>query len=106
MKILLIHQFFLEEDDAGGSRFNEMARIWTDMGHEVTVLSGMVHYAESEKRPEYRGKRFYHRMHGKVSVWRCNVSGGYNINFLKRLWAYFAFVFSSLRVGLFKLKDN
>ena len=28
MNILLIHQYFLEKDDGGGSRFNEMTNCW------------------------------------------------------------------------------
>lgn len=28
MRILLLHQYFLEEDDAGGSRWNEMTKTW------------------------------------------------------------------------------
>ena len=42
MKILVIHQFFLEKGDGGGSRFNEMTQVWGKMGHSVTVLAGMV----------------------------------------------------------------
>ena len=44
MNILLIHQYFLEEDDPGGSRWNEFTRVWTEQGHIVTVLGGMMHY--------------------------------------------------------------
>ena len=61
MKILLIHQMFLEEDDPGGSRFNEMTKVWTDAGHEVTVLAGMMHYNGHEKRAEYKGKYFVNK---------------------------------------------
>ena len=56
MRILLIHQYFLEKNDSGGSRFNEMTRIWSDMGHEVTVLAGMVHYATGKKLQRYKRK--------------------------------------------------
>lgn len=106
MKILLIHQYFLEADNSGGSRFNEMTRIWSEKGHEITVLAGMVHYTDSEKRPEYKHKRFVHKQHGRVSVWRCHVSESYNVNFAGRLWAYFSFVFSSIRAGLFRVKGK
>lgn len=106
MKILLIHQYFLEPDDGGGSRFNEMTRFWSDQGHEITVLSGMMHYAKSEKLPEYKGKYFVHKQHDKVSVWRCHVSESYNVSFLGRMWAYFSFVFSSTWAGLFKAKGK
>ena len=56
MRVLLIHQYFLEEDDPGGSRWNEMIITWTDLGHEVTVIAGMMHANGLEKRPEYKGK--------------------------------------------------
>ncbi len=106
MRILLIHQYFLETNDGGGSRFNEMSRIWSEQGHEITVLAGMMHYSNPEKRPEYKGKYFVHKQHGKVSVWRCHVSETYNLNFIGRLCGYFSFVFSSIWAGLFKVKGK
>lgn len=106
MKILLIHQYFLEEDDAGGSRWNEMTRQWTSKGHEVTVLAGMMHYTGNSKRPEYKGKFCAKKCQGKVTVWRSHVSESYNSNFLGRLWGYFSFMFSSLYTGLFKVKGK
>jgi glycosyltransferase involved in cell wall biosynthesis len=106
MKILLIHQYFLETNDGGGSRFNEMTRNWSEQGHEITVLAGMMHYSNSEKRPEYKGKHFVYKQHDQVEVWRCHVSESYNINFLGRLWGYFSFVFSSVWAGLFKIKGK
>lgn len=106
MKILLIHQYFLEQDDPGGSRFNEMTRTWSEQGHQITVLAGMMHYSGKEKRAEYKGKFIVHKQHDQVSVWRCHVSESYNTNFLGRLWAYFSFVFSSIWAGLFKANDK
>lgn len=106
MNILLIHQYFLEEDDPGGSRWNEFTRIWTAEGHTVTVLGGMMHYNGKEKRPEYKGKYFVKRQQGDVTVWRCHVSEAYNKHFLGRLWGYFSFLFSSLYAGLFKAKGK
>ncbi len=108
MKILLIHQYFLEKDDGGGSRFNELTRLWSSMGSSVTVIAGMVHYATGNKLPRYKGKYvdrdtdFYRN----VDVWRTHVSESYNSSFLGRLWAYFSFVFSSLYVGIFKINDQ
>jgi glycosyltransferase involved in cell wall biosynthesis len=106
MRVLLIHQYFLEEDDPGGSRWNEMTKTWTDQGHEVTVLAGMMHANGSEKRPEYKGKHFVKKQQGAVTVWRCHVSESYNKNFLGRLWGYFSFMFSSLWAGLTKAKGK
>jgi glycosyltransferase involved in cell wall biosynthesis len=102
MRILIIHQYFLEDDDPGGSRFNEMAKSWTDLGHKVTVLAGTIHYNQNTKRAEYKKKTYVKNYQGKVEVFRCFVSEGYNKNFLGRLWGYISFVFSSTYVGLFK----
>jgi glycosyltransferase involved in cell wall biosynthesis len=106
MNILLIHQYFLEEDDPGGSRWNEFSRIWTDQGHTVTVLGGMMHYNGKEKKPEYKGKYFVKKQQGAVTVYRCHVSEAYNKSFIGRLWGYFSFMFSAFYAGMFKAKGK
>lgn len=97
MKILLIHQYFLEKGDGGGSRFNEMTRIWQQKGHGITVVSGMVHYTTGKKYDHYK-KKFIVResVSEGIDIYRCHVSEAYNKNFAGRLWAYFSFVLSSL----------
>lgn len=108
MRILLIHQYFLEKGDGGGSRFNEMTRIWSEKGHSITVLAGMMHYASNKKISRYKGKWTYtdKDFYPDVDIIRCHVSESYNSNFLGRLWAYFSFVFSSVWAGLFKAKGK
>ena len=106
MKILLLHQYFLEPNDGGGSRFNEMAKQWSESGHEITVLAGMMHANGSKKIPEYKGKFILKKKHDKVDVIRCHVSESYNSGFLGRLWGYFSFVFSSIWAGLFSAKGK
>lgn len=106
MKLLLLHQYFLEEDDSGGSRFNEMTKQWSEQGHEITVLAGMMHYNGDKKRDEYKGKWFKEKQQGSVKVWRTHVSESYNVGFLGRLWGYFSFVFSSLWAGIFKVEEK
>ncbi|MEI2275630.1 glycosyltransferase family 4 protein [Sphingobacterium sp. ML3W] len=106
MRILLLHQYFLEEDDPGGSRWNEMAKIWISLGHEVTVIAGMMHYNGSTKRAEYKNRFFAKKMQGDVTVYRTHVSESYNKGFLGRLWGYFSFMFSSLWAGIFKVKGQ
>lgn len=108
MRILLIHQYFLEKNDGGGSRFNEMVKYWSSQGHDVTVLAGMVHYATGEKLEKYKGKFTYTdaNFYQNVDVVRSHVSESYNSNFLGRLWAYFSFMFSAIWAGLFKAKGK
>ncbi len=105
MNILLIHQYFLEKSDGGGSRFNEMSRVWGEQGHHVTVLAGMVHYNRKKKPAKYKNKFVVvDQDDPHETVIRCHVSESYNVNFFGRLWAYFSFVVSSTYAGLFKAR--
>ncbi len=104
MRILLIHQYFLEKGDAGGSRWNEMAKFWAGKNNEITVIAGMVHYATGKKQDRYKGKWTFvdKNFYLNVDIIRTHVSESYNKSFIGRLWAYFSFVFSGIWGGLFK----
>src|SRR5690606_9711333 len=106
MKVLLLHQYFLEDDDPGGSRWNEITKTWTEQGHEVSVIAGMMHYNGNIKREEYKGKFFVKKKQRDVDVYRSHVSESYNSGFLGRLWGYFSFMFSSFWNGVFKVKGK
>lgn len=106
MHILLIHQYYMEEDSGGGSRWNEMTKMWVKEGHQVTVLAGMMDATGTKKPIQYKGKLFAKvEAHG-VTIIRCHVSESYNVNFIGRLWGYFSFVFSSTWAGLTKARDS
>jgi len=107
MKILLIHQYFLGKNQGGGSRFNEMTKIWADEGHEITVIASWP-TVSGKKNPLYEGKYVYHEKayYKNIDVFRCHVSEVYNVNFVGRLWAYFTFVFSSIWAGLFRVRGK
>lgn len=107
MNILLLYQYFLEDDDSGGiPRWNEIAKLWVEAGHNVTVIAGMVHANGKEKQTEYKGKWFVKKQQGDIVVYRTHVSELYNRGFAGRMWGYFSFMFSSLWVGIFKVKGN
>lgn len=106
MNILLIHQYFLEENDSGGSRWNEINKMWTDQDCTVTVLAGMMHANGLRKNEEYKGHYFKKKKQGNVDVIRCHVSESYNSGFAGRLWGYFSFMFSALWAGIFKAKGK
>ena len=105
MNILLIHQYFLTPNGSGGSRFNEMTRVWAESGHRITVLSGMVYHNSGRKYPSFRGKIFANEKHSKnVNVIRCHDSEGGQDSFISRLKVYLMFVVTSTWAGLFKTK--
>ncbi len=107
MKILLIHQYFLEKDDGGGSRFNELTKFWAEAGNEITVIAGMVHYATGKKRSKYKRKFIVKEQYDRnIKVYRCHVSEAYNSSFIGRLWAYFSFVFSSIIAAIFFVREK
>lgn len=106
MNILLLHQYFLEEDGPGGSRFNEMTKIWSDNGHHVSVLASMLTDHNGRKRAEYHKKLFAHKKQGLVDVYRCHVSESYNRNPIGRAWGYFTFTCLALWSGLFKVRGK
>ncbi|MCF0072437.1 glycosyltransferase family 4 protein [Dyadobacter sp. CY261] len=99
MHILLIHQFFLEDNAGGGSRWNEMARIWVAEGHSVTVITGDVHYMQ-EKSGTKPARRFVVSQNkDNVRVIRCRVSRGYHRNSLGRFWGYISFALAAVFAG-------
>ena len=101
MKILIIHQYFLGKDEAGGSRFNQFAKYWSRNGHKITVIAGTVHYATGLKKENYRKKWVIEENDGEAKVLRTYVHSGYNKNFMERLLAYFSFTVSSTWAGIF-----
>jgi glycosyltransferase involved in cell wall biosynthesis len=101
----LIHQYFLDNDEGGGSRFNEMTALWAEKGHHITVLAGMVHYNTGIKKEKYKRKLFYREDYtDRIGIIRCHVSEAYNKNFLGRFWGYLSFTFYSTWAGLFKAR--
>lgn len=104
MHILLVHQFFLGENDSGGSRFNQFVKYWEEQGHTVTVLAGTVNYSTGQKDDKYKGRIITEENPSEATrVLRCYVSDGYNKNFIGRLFGYFSFNLSST-LALFKVK--
>ncbi|MBN2378077.1 MAG: glycosyltransferase family 4 protein [Sedimentisphaerales bacterium] len=101
MHIMIVHQYYLHEKGAGGSRWNQFARYWAQKGHKITIIAGMLEIASAKKFPEYKGK-FIVTEHDaeNITVKRCHVSEAYNKNFLGRAWAYFSHLCSGTIAGL------
>lgn len=104
MRILIIHQYFLEKEGAGGSRFNQFAKYWAREGHKVTIIAGSVDYQTGKKNEKYKKKWISKdKIDKNITVFRCYVAESYNKNFLGRFWAYFSFVCSACWAILFCL---
>ena len=106
MHILIVHQYFLGKDDAGGSRWNQFAKYWAAKGHKITILAGMVHYATGKKPAAYKGKFILREQIGEnIELLRCHVSESYNKSFIGRFWGYLSFALSTVIAGTFKVKS-
>lgn len=100
MRILVVHQYYLTAGAAGGSRFNEFARLWSDAGHEVTVVAGTLDYTTGTVPEPYRGRWMVEEWDGKVRVLRCYVPPSYGKSMGGRMWAFAGFTVSALTAAV------
>lgn len=84
-----------------------MAHIWVGLGHQVTVLCGMLNYVTGKIPDKYRGLKHHHSEYEPgLDVLRCHVSSEYYSGFVGRLRAYFSFVWYGFRGVQTKLKGR
>ncbi len=100
MKIAVVHQYYLMPGAAGGSRFNELARLWSDAGHQVTVIAGNLDYATGTVPERYSGKWMVEERDGPVKVLRCHVPTTYSKGYGGRMVAFAGFTFSAVTAAL------
>lgn len=100
MKIVVVHQYYLMPGQAGGSRFNELARMWSEAGHEVTVVAGNVDYTTGKVPARYDGTWIVEEHDGPVRVLRCHVPSSYAKGYGGRMWAFAGFTFSAITAAL------
>ncbi len=95
LKILVVHQYYLMPGQFGGSRFNEMSRLWSERGHQVTVIAGTVDHGTGKKPERYQGRWVVTERDGPVTVLRCYVPESYGKSYAGRMWAFFGFTLSA-----------
>jgi glycosyltransferase involved in cell wall biosynthesis len=105
MRILFLTQYFPPEVGAPQNRLFDLASRLRENGADVSVLTAMPNYPEMVIHSDYRGKWFCKEKIGRIDVLRSWIFVTSNRkNMLLRFLSYFSFVFSSMLVGLFKLK--
>jgi glycosyltransferase involved in cell wall biosynthesis len=100
LHILVVHQYYLRPGQPGGSRFNEMCRLWAEAGHRVTVIAGTLNYVTGETPDQYRGRWVTVEKDGDVAVYRCRVPSTYHQGRFGRLFAFAGFVLSGTTAAL------
>ncbi len=96
LKILVIYQYYIMPMGAGGSRFDEFARVWTEQGHEVTVVAGNLDHNTGKVPEAYRNKPFVVEMDGAVRVIRCYVPPSYGKSYKGRMLGFAGFTISAI----------
>jgi len=99
MHIVYIHQHFCTNDGASGTRSFDVSRHLAQMGHEVTVITGLLDVGGLKPLPWYRLFR-RERMAG-FDVVVCNVPYGNALNATGRLWAFCWFAVLASIAGAF-----
>jgi glycosyltransferase involved in cell wall biosynthesis len=106
MKILVVHQNYLMPGQGGGSRFNEFARLWSEAGHEVTVVAGNLDYTTGKVPLRYRRSWVVRENDGPVTVYRCRVPRTYSRSYPGRMWAFIGFTASALTAALWASRPD
>jgi glycosyltransferase involved in cell wall biosynthesis len=106
MKILILTQYFPPETGAPQNRLFSLASNLKSFGAEVTILTAMPNYPKMEIYDGYHKKWYVHEQTEAINVYRSWIYVRKSKNIIPRLFNYFSFVFSSLIIGLAKIKKH
>jgi glycosyltransferase involved in cell wall biosynthesis len=104
MRITYIHQHFCTNEGSGGTRSYDVSRHLASLGHEVTMICGVMDISGLKMAPWYRPFRKC-RMDG-FNVIICNVFYASAQGFLPRLWAFAWFAILASIAALFVRRPN
>ena len=104
MHILLIHQAFVTTGEAGGTRHIEFARRLAEHGHRVTIITSPVSYLSGEKSAHGASLWEKEQWAEGIEIRYCWTSSGMHKGFVRRLIAFFSFMFFSFFCAL-NVKD-
>lgn len=99
LHILLIHQAFVDLDEAGGTRHAEFARYLVEQGHRVTVIASPVNYLTGREREDAAKTNI-----AGLQILQAATYRGLHRSFFHRLLSFLTFTFSSFIIGL-SVKD-
>jgi glycosyltransferase involved in cell wall biosynthesis len=106
MKILILTQYFPPETGAPQNRLYELAVRLQKMGAQITVLTAMPNYPDMEIHQEYNGCFYKNEKLDNLDVHRAFIFVSKKKSVFFRLANYFSFVFSSILIGLTKVKNQ
>jgi glycosyltransferase involved in cell wall biosynthesis len=102
MRILWVAQWFPPDLGALPARITEMANVWVEEGHDVTVLTAFPHHPLGEVPPQYRGRAVVIEQWGKVRVIRCWLLALPNRRMWQRTICQLSFGVTALVLGIWR----
>jgi glycosyltransferase involved in cell wall biosynthesis len=100
MHILWVSQWFPPDLGALPGRLTEMARVWTSVGHEVTVVAAFPHHPSGVIPDSYRGKWVVEERYHGIRVIRCRLLALRNQRMWQRTLCQVSFAVSAVLLGL------
>jgi glycosyltransferase involved in cell wall biosynthesis len=100
MRILLVTHYFPPEIGAPQTRLSEFAKMWTEAGHDVTVLTGMPNHPTGIVPQQYRRKlRLREKSDQGYSIVRTWLYATANEGVVKKSLGHLSFMLSSVLLG-------
>lgn len=106
MKLLILTQYFPPEIGAPQNRLYELAVRLQQKGADISVLTAMPNYPQMQIHQAYKGKFYSYEEMNSLKVHRAWIYVNKSKSIIIRLINYFSFVFSSLLIGLIKIKKH
>ena len=106
MKLLILTQYFPPEIGAPQNRLYELAVRLQQKGADISVLTAMPNYPQMQIHQAYKGKFYSYEEMNSLKVHRAWIYVSKSKSIIIRLINYFSFVFSSLLIGLIKIKKH
>lgn len=95
MRIAYVCQYFPPEIGAPSARVSELSEAWTEMGHDVTVVTGLPNHPTGRIPDEYKGVVFKRERRGRIDVWRNWLYATPNEGIVKKTMSHVSFMLSS-----------
>ncbi len=105
MRIAYLCQYFPPEIGAPSARVSELSQAWTEMGHEVCVITGLPNHPTGRIPPEYRGVIFRKEHLRAVEVWRNWLYATPNEGLIKKTLSHVSFMVSAAVLSTPRLRD-
>ncbi len=102
MRILYISQYYPPEVNAPAVRVSGLSRLWTKIGHDVTVLTAFPNHPSGIIPKEYRGRLLSREHDEGVSVLRSFIYATPNVRVLRRMLSYLSFMISATISGVLR----